>query len=106
RASFLLAFVAAMVAAGGVDDRGAALEPRIRSVYVMALTASGAPVTDLTAADFAVKEGGKARDVIRAGAAAAPMQIAILIDDDGTGLFRYGIAKFLDRLLGRAEVAV
>jgi VWFA-related protein len=106
RASFLLACIAAMVAAGGVDDRAAALESRIRSVYVTALTAGGAPVTDLTAADFSIKEGGKARDVIRAGPAVAPMHIAILIDDDGTGLFRYGIAKFLDRLLGRAEFAL
>src|SRR5436309_12151949 len=84
RASFLLAFVPAMVAAGGAADRAAAPEPRIRIVYVAALNASGAPVTDLTAADFTVKEGGKARDVIRAGPAAAPMHIAILIDDDGT----------------------
>jgi len=106
RASFLLAFVPAMVAAGVAADRAAAPEPRIRIVYVAALNASGAPVTDLTAADFTVKEGGKARDVIRAGPAAAPMHIAILIDDDGTGLFRYGIAKFLDRLLGRAEFAL
>src|SRR5437870_3967596 len=59
RASFLLAFVAAIVAAGGADDRAAALEPRIRSVYVTALNASGAPVTDLTAAEFTVKEGGR-----------------------------------------------
>jgi VWFA-related protein len=106
RASFLVAFVAAAIGVASANDRAAALESRIRSVYVTAVSASGTPVTDLTAADFTVKEGGKARDVIRAGPAVAPLHIAILIDDDGTGLFRYGIAKFLDRLLGRGEFAL
>jgi hypothetical protein len=44
--------------------------------------------------------------VIRAEPATAPLKIAILIDDDGTGLFRYGIARFIDRLMGRAEFAL
>jgi VWFA-related protein len=100
------ALVPAAVVTGLAGDRAAFFEARIRSVYVTAVNASGAPVTDLAAADFSVKEGGKARDVIRVETAVAPMHIAILIDDDGTGLFRYGIARFLDRLLGRAEFAI
>ncbi len=101
-----LAFAAALGVPDPAAARTAPLEARTRAVYVTAIGPTGAAVTDLTAADFTVKEGGKAREVIRAEPATAPLKIAILIDDDGTGLFRYGIAKFIDRLMGRAEFAL
>ena len=85
---------------------GAAPEPQTRRVYVSALDDKGVSVTDLTAADFAVKEGGKAREIIKAGPATGPMQIAILVDDNGTGIFRYAVGKFIEALLGRAEFAI
>jgi VWFA-related protein len=85
---------------------GASLEPQTRRVYVTAVDGSGAPVTDLTAADFVVKEGGKVREIVRAVPASAPMQIAVLVDDNGTGIFRYAVGKFLEALLGRAEFAI
>jgi hypothetical protein len=34
------------------------------------------------------------------------MQIALLVDDSGTGVFRYGVGKFIERLLGRAEFSL
>ncbi len=37
---------------------------------------------------------------------ALPLRIALVVDDNGTGIFRYGIAKFIERLQGRAEFAV
>ena len=99
RASLLLlACVPAMV--------GATPEPQTRRVYVSALDDKGVSVTDLAAADFAVKEGGKAREIVKAGPATGPMQIAILVDDNGTGLFRYAVGKFIEALLGRAEFAI
>ena len=85
---------------------GAPVEPQNRRVFVTAVDGNGAPVTDLTAADFAVKEGGKAREIVKAGPANGPMQIAILVDDNGTGIFRYAIGKFIEALLGRAEFAI
>lgn len=85
---------------------GAAAEPQVRRVYVTALDGNGAPVTDLTAADFAVKEGGKAREVVKAGPATGRLQIAILVDDNGTGIFRHAIGLFVEPLLGRAEFAI
>ena len=36
----------------------------------------------------------------------APMKIAIIIDDNGTGIFRYGVGRFIERLHGRAEFAL
>ncbi len=81
-------------------------EPQVRRVYFSALDGNGAAVTDLTAADFVVKEGGNERQVIKAEPAIARLQIAILVDDNGTGLFRVPVARFIESLLGRAEFAV
>lgn len=77
-----------------------------RRVYVTAADAKGAPVRDLTAADFTVKEGGKTGEIVKVGPATGLIQIAILVDDNGTGIFRYAVGKFIEALLGRAEFAV
>jgi hypothetical protein len=34
------------------------------------------------------------------------MQIAVIVDDNGTGLFRVGVARFIQSLLGRAEFSI
>jgi VWFA-related protein len=77
-----------------------------RTVYVTVLDKNDVPVTDLGPGDFVVKEGGKTRDVVDAGMANVPLRIALLIDDNGTGIFRYGVVKFIERLQGRAEFAL
>lgn len=77
-----------------------------RTIYVSVLNDAGAPVTDLGTADFVIKEGGKDREIVNAGMTSVPLRIALLVDDNGTGIFRYGVAKFIERLQGRAEFAV
>ena len=47
---------------GGTGPQG----PQKRTVYASVTQKEGAPVTDLTAADFDVKEGGKACEVVGA----------------------------------------
>jgi Ca-activated chloride channel family protein len=79
---------------------------RTRTVYVTVTDKNGVPVTDLTPDDFAVKEGGKSRDVVSAAVTTVPMRIAIIVDDNGTGLFRYGVGKFIERLQGLAEFSL
>jgi VWFA-related protein len=85
---------------------GGTTEPLTRRVYVAALDANGAPIADLTAADFLVKEGGKTREITRAEPAKGLLQIAILVDDNGTGLFRVAVARFIEALFGRAEFSI
>jgi hypothetical protein len=75
-------------------------------VYVNAFNESGAPVEDLTPTDFVVKEGGKTRDVVAYRPAKARMQIALIVDDNGTGLFRAPLYRFVQRLQGHAEFAI
>ena len=77
-----------------------------RKVYVTVTDKNGLPITDLTAADFAVKEGGKATQVTQAAVATDPMQIAMIVDDNGTGLFRAPLARFVQRMDGRAQMAI
>jgi VWFA-related protein len=99
-------FVAGLSAAGIQSREEERRDGLTRTVYVTVTDKNGVPVTDLAPADFVVKEGGKNRDVIDAGMTNVPMRIAMLVDDNGTGIFRYGVAKFIERLQGRAEFAV
>ena len=70
------------------------------------LRREGRPVEDLAPADFAVKEGGKAREVVAFRPAKGLMQIALIVDDNGTGLFRAPLYRFVQRLQGKAEFAI
>jgi VWFA-related protein len=93
-----------MLAAPVIDGRQAGL----RTVYVAALDNKNAPVMDMTAADFVVKEDGKVRAVTQAGLATAPMQIALLLDDGGLALdtIRQGAGQFIQTLQGKASFAI
>jgi VWFA-related protein len=94
------------LAAAPPGGPGAQLESPSRTVYVTATDKAGEPVPNLTPADFTVKIGGKARDVVHVEPATAPLRIAVIVDDNGSGLFRYGVGKFIERLLGHAEFAI
>jgi hypothetical protein len=89
-----------------VNALGAGAEQQTRRVYVSAMDRNGAVVSDLTAAEVTVKEGGKNREVTALRPATEPLQVAILVDDNGTGLFRVPVARFIEGLLGRAEFSV
>jgi hypothetical protein len=77
-----------------------------RSIYISAIDRQGAPVTDLTAAEITVKEGGKERAVTGLAPATTPMDVAMLIDDGGTGAFQSAVAQFLQKTLGRAQFRI
>ena len=63
-----------LTAAGVAADRSSVpAAPTNRTVYVTVTDRQGAPVTDLTPADFVVKEGGKEREVVKAEPATARM---------------------------------
>jgi VWFA-related protein len=79
-----------------------------RTVHVTVVTDKGAPVSDLTPADFEVKEDGKARDVLKAEPSTDLLSIAVLLDDRGSDIneIRSALAAFVSRLRGRAEVSL
>jgi hypothetical protein len=77
-----------------------------RKVYISAVDSKGAPITDLTAAEITVKEGGKERPVVSLQPATAPMHVAILVDDNGTGAFQPGVFEFLQKVLSRGQFSI
>jgi VWFA-related protein len=79
-----------------------------RTIYVSVTDGKGNPVTDLTAANFKVKEGGKDREIIRAEPAKAPAHIALMVEDrlavDQS--VRVGLFEFVKRMAGTAEISL
>jgi VWFA-related protein len=91
---------------GPIGQATGSVQPRTRTVHVSVTDKKGGPVTDMQAAEFEVKEGGKTRDVVRAEIATRPLRIAMLVADGGTGMFQRSLAFFMERLLGHAEFAL
>jgi hypothetical protein len=77
-----------------------------RKVYFAAVDPKGAFVTDLTAADLAVKENGKDRAIDEVKPAVVPIQLSILVDDAGTGGLQGALGQFFQTMFGRAEFAL
>jgi hypothetical protein len=80
-----------------------------RRLYVSATNASGAPVHDMTAADFQLLESGLNREILRATRANAPMRIALVVDSSGAvasllNNLRAGLTTFLNELPGEHEI--
>lgn len=65
------------VAAVSAGQRG----PRERAVLVGAVGSGDTPVKDMTAADFAVRENGVAREILRVSPAPPPSHVLLLVDD-------------------------
>jgi VWFA-related protein len=83
-------------------------EATTRTLFVTVTDGKGAAVTDLTAADFAVKEGGKAREIASAEPAKTRMRTAIMLDERllSDGSTRMGIFEFMKRLQPASEFAI
>ncbi|HEV3059858.1 MAG TPA: VWA domain-containing protein [Vicinamibacterales bacterium] len=80
-------------------------------LYVTAVDRAGAPVLDLRAEDFNIKEGGTACHVIRAALATEPARIALLVDnsDEAVGVLkplRTGLQAFIDGTPVQDEIAI
>jgi hypothetical protein len=95
-----------MAPIGSVVGTGPAGADITRKVYVSATGLKGEFVTDLTAAEISVKEGGKACPVASLQPATAPIEVAILVDDLGSGGFQAAVGQFLQKSLGHGQVAI
>jgi VWFA-related protein len=106
-----LVVVCSVVASAGAQTPSRAADGRTREIYVSVVDNRGVPVPGLTPADLVVKEDGATREVLDVKTADAPIQIALLIDDsaaaaDATSDLREGLAAFLERMRGRAEIGL
>jgi hypothetical protein len=86
----------------------ASVQPGTRTIFVTAFGDKGAPEKDMTAAEFLIKEDGKAREVVSAAISRTPMQILMMLDDSGLalGAIRQGAGQFVEALQGQAEFAI
>jgi VWFA-related protein len=106
--SFLTASVVVSLAAAHLfgSPQNPTPAARTNTVFITALQEDGAPVVDLVAADFIVKEDGKPREIVKAELAQVQVQVAIIVDDNGTGIFRAGLVNFVRLMQGRAEMTL
>lgn len=99
-------FGLATMAAAVLLSAGASAVTTPRRIFVGAIDSKGTPVTDLTAADLAVKEGGRNQKIDAVQPATDPMHVAMIIDDGGTGAFQGSASEFLNKMAGQAQFAV
>jgi hypothetical protein len=84
---------------------GAEEQRRNRTVFASVVAKDGTPVTDLTAADFEVKEGGRVQEISSVKLATAPLRLHIIVSDGGTGAFQLGVLRLVQALQVPAEFA-
>ena len=84
----------------------AVIEAAERTVYVTVVDGNGAAVTELTAADLVVKEGGKEREIVKAGPASARMRLTIAVEERlmADAAVRQAMFAFMKRVIDRAEI--
>jgi hypothetical protein len=81
-------------------------ENKPRSVFVAVADAKGASIPDFSVADVSVKAGGKDAAVTSVTPASDTMTISVLVSDDGSGVFRGPLARFLQKLQTRARFSL
>jgi len=107
----VVSLAALLAAASSIAAQPQDQSNRTRDIYVSVLDSNGAPATGLTADDFAVREDGTLREVLKAGPATAPLTISLLVDDSQAATpviqeLRRGLTAFVEQLQGKAEIAL
>jgi hypothetical protein len=103
RHSLVVAVVA--LSLGAAVALSAQREAREKHIFVTVAGKDDAPVKDITAAEFKVREDGLAREVLRIGPAADPMSVVLLVDDSeisdkAINEIRQGVSAFIKQILG------
>jgi VWFA-related protein len=103
--AFLAVVVVTAAIARPILLRAAAIT---RTVYVTVTDDKGAPVPDLTASNFKVKEGGKDREIVKAEKATIKAHIAIMVEEKiiGDTQARMGLFEFVKRMNGTADMSL
>ena len=103
-------FVIALLLAGLIPLAPAAQRAANRRIYVRAVDESGAPVRNLTIADFEVTENNAKREVTRATLGTEPLRVVLLVDSSASmkllaKSFREALDAFADLLPAEHEIA-
>ena len=100
--------VVCVFSAAGPRLSAATIDATTRTVYVTITDDKGAPVPDLTAANFKVKEGGKDREIVKAAPATTKAHLALMVEERliGDTQTRVGLFEFVKRMNGVAEISL
>ena len=107
RSALGIAALGAMLVASA-STRLTAADPQAgleRTIFASVVTKDGAPVTDLTIADFDVKEGGRAQELTSVKHSTMPLRVHVIVSDGGTGAFQAGVLRLAQTLVSRSEFA-
>src|SRR5689334_1518338 len=76
-----------------------------RTVFVTATDGKTA-ITDLTADDLAVKEGGKDVTIASLAPATDPLDLVLLVDDLGSGVYQGAVLDLMKAFSGKAKFSI
>jgi hypothetical protein len=96
----------ATILAAGLLAPSAGVDGAERTVYVTVVDGKGAAVTDLTAADLVVKEGGKEREIVKADRASGRMRLTIAVEERlmADTAVRQAMFAFMKRVVDSAHI--
>jgi hypothetical protein len=108
---FSLVFACAAFAALPQAQQQQPAGARSRNIYVSVVDSKGVAAPGLTAADFAVREDGVAREVTSAVPATEPLSVILLVDDSQAATasipyLRDGITHFMTLMQGKGRVGI
>jgi hypothetical protein len=103
-------FVTALLLVALVPIPGSAQRGTTRRIFVDALSLTGAPVLNLTIADFVVTENDVPREVTRTSLGTAPLRVVLLVDSSHimspmVKSFRLALEAFADALPPEHEIS-
>ena len=96
---------AVLLASSAARPIAAEAQRRTRTVFASVVAKDGTPVTDLTADDFEVKEGGRVQEISSVKLATMPLRLHTIVSDGGTGAFQLGVLRLVQALQVPAEFA-
>lgn len=103
--------MAMLLALATLGPQGKTTKPHPRQIFVGVVDRGGAPVLDLAASDFEIREDGTKREIVKAGLAQSPMRVALIVDT-GDGMekavnhLRAAIGEFADALPPPHEIMI
>lgn len=103
--------VLALAVLGAMLPATAAAQAVERDLFVSALDRSNKPVQNLGPRDFAVREDGRQREVLRVRPATDPIDLAVLVDTSAAATsqitdLRQGLEAFFARMRPTAHIAL
>lgn len=103
--------VVTLTVLGALLPAAAAAQSVERDIFVSALDRSNKPVPNLGPRDFAVREDGRSREVLKVRPATEPIDLAVLVDTSaaaGSQIndLRRGLEAFIARMRPQARIAV